>query len=65
VFFHSLDKHRGEDGNEIRRPLNFKEQAKAMRDAQDPAVYVNNIGKIVFPIFLIVFTTLYFVLSLI
>ena len=56
----SLDKD-----NEARRPLKFRDQARAIREAQGTAAYVNNVGKIVFPVVLIVFTTFYFVLSLI
>ena len=36
-----------------------------MREEKGTAAYVNNVGKIVFPIVLAVFTTFYFVLSLI
>ena len=54
-----------EKDNEARRPLKFRDQARAIRARQGTAAYVNNVGKAVFPIVLIVFTTFYFVLSLV
>ena len=54
-----------EKDDEARRPLKFREQAMAIRAAQGTAAYVNNVGKAVFPVVLIVFTIFYFVLSLI
>ena len=54
-----------EKDDEARRPLKFREQARAIRAAQGTAAYVNNVGKAVFPVVLVVFTIFYFVLSLI
>ena len=54
-----------EKDDEARRPLKFREQARAIRAAQGTAAYVNNVGKAVFPVILVVFTIFYFVLSLI
>ena len=49
--------------NEVRRTL--RDHAKAIASAPDTATHANNVGKIIFPIVLIVFTTFYFVISLI